>query len=150
MAYITTTQLSARLGSPLYARLTDRVNGDTADVTVAQEIVAEAEAVANAALAVRYRIPVDLSANPELAAILASRTLDIAEFLAWKSSPFTSDIAERVRLAFEEASAWLASVARGEVPLPAATVPAATPLSTDGPYVRSAGRLFTHEELDGL
>lgn len=150
MAYATTTQLATRLGSPLYARLTDRVNGGIADAAVAQEIVTEAEAVVNAALAQRYRTPVDLTANPELAAILASRTLDIAEFLAWKSSPFTSDIAERVRTAFDDASAWLQAVARGEVPLPAATVPAATPASADGPFVSSAPRQFTRNELDGL
>ena len=44
MAYITTTQLSDRLGSTLYARLTDRVNGTTANAGVGQQIVDEAEA----------------------------------------------------------------------------------------------------------
>ncbi|GAG33214.1 unnamed protein product, partial [marine sediment metagenome] len=54
MAYITITQLSARLGSTLYARLTDRVNGTSADAAVAQQIVDEAEAVADNYLSVRY------------------------------------------------------------------------------------------------
>lgn len=53
MAYVTTTQLSNRLGSTLYARLTDRVNGASADATVAQQIVDEAEAVADSYLATR-------------------------------------------------------------------------------------------------
>ena len=54
MAYITTTQLSARLGSTLYARLTDRVNGTTADNAVAQQIIDEVEAEADSYFAQRY------------------------------------------------------------------------------------------------
>lgn len=150
MAYITTTQLSNRLGSALYARLTDRVAGATANATVAQEIVDEAEALVNGELARRYRTPVDLAARPELGALLAARTLDVAEFIAWKTSPFVSDIAERVRLNFEEAQQWLMSVARGDVPLPAATPPASTSSIEDGPFVAGGGQSFTHDELDGL
>jgi phage gp36-like protein len=53
MAYITTSQLSERLGSTLYARLTDRVNGTTANSTVAQQIVDESQAEADSYLARR-------------------------------------------------------------------------------------------------
>lgn len=150
MAYITTTQLANRLGSALYARLTDRTNGATANATVAQEIVDAAEALVNSELARRYQTPVDLAARPELAALLTARTLDVAEFIAWKSSPFVSDIAERVRLNFEEAQQWLTSVARGDLPLPAAMLPASTPMVADGPYTSGGGRVFTSDELDGL
>ena len=91
MPYITTTQLSQRLGATLYARLTDRVNGTTADAAVAQQIVNEAEAEADSYLGRRYRTPVDLVVHPELANVLAARVLDLAEYGAWKSSPFVSD-----------------------------------------------------------
>ena len=79
MPYITTTQLSARLGSTIYARLTDRDNGTTADPDVAQQIVDEAEALADSHLAKRYATPVDLGAHPELADVLEARVLDLAE-----------------------------------------------------------------------
>ena len=79
MAYITTDQLSQRLGATLYARLTDRVNGTTADAGIAQQIVDEAAAEADSYLARRYQTPVDLAAHPELAAVLQLRVLGLAE-----------------------------------------------------------------------
>ncbi|HPC22448.1 MAG TPA: DUF1320 family protein, partial [Phycisphaerae bacterium] len=61
MAYITAADLSRRLGATLYARLTDRENGTTANAAVAETIVAEAESEANSYLAARYATPVSLS-----------------------------------------------------------------------------------------
>lgn len=136
MAYVTTTQLSDRLGVTLYARLTDRVNGASANATVAQEIAAQAEALANGFLARRYATPIDLSAHPELADVLRTRVLDIAEFLAWRSSPFVTDIPERVRLVHDEATGWLEAVARGGLDLPAAAPPAPRVAADEGPPLR--------------
>ena len=106
MAYITTTQLQGRLGSTLYARLTDRVNGTTADGTVAQQLIDEAEALANAYLARRFATPIDLTAHPELTDLLEARVLDVAEYLAWRDSPFVADIPERARLLHDETVQW--------------------------------------------
>jgi len=149
MAYITTAQLNERLGG-LYARLTDRVNGATADATVAQQIVDEAEAQANSYLARRYATPVDLSAQPELAPVLEARVLDLAEYIAWRSSPFVSDVPDRVRFLFDEALRWFRAVAAGSVDLPAASPLPAPTASDDGPRVAGTQRKFTAEELDGL
>ncbi len=150
MAYITTSQLSARLGSTLYARLTDRVNGTTASETVAQQIVDEAEAEANSYLAQRYATPVDLTAHPELQDILAARVLDLAEFTAWKGSPFINDPPQRVHQLYAAAIGWLESVAAGRFPLPASSPPASRTAEDAGPRYAGGGRVFTADELDGL
>lgn len=150
MAYITTSDLLARLGTPLYARLTDRVNGTTADSGVAQEIVSEAEGLANAHLARRYATPVDLSAHPEVAAVLRARVLDVAEHLAWRTSAFTTAVPDRVVLVQDEALRWFEAVGRGEILLPAAAAPASTKATDDAPRSTSSARKFTADELDGL
>lgn len=150
MAYATITQLEARLGSPLYARLTDRANGATASAIVAQEIVDEAEAIANGHLGRRFATPINLSAHPELADILAARVLDLAEYLAWRGSPFVADIPERVRLVSQEAIRWFESVASGQHVLPAAGPPASSSSVGDTPMASGPARQFTRTELDGL
>lgn len=150
MAYITLEQLKDRIGGPLYARLTDRVGGESANDAVGQRLIADAEAEANARLAVRYATPVDLGAHPELADVLAARVLDLAESLAWHSSPFMGDVPDRVRLLRTDAIAWFDAVGRGRVHLPAASPPRSTTALDDAARVRGAGRVFTADELDGL
>ncbi len=150
MAYITITQLQSRLGSTLYARLTDRVNGTTADSTVAQQIVDEAEALANSYLAKRYATPIDLTAHPELSNVLETRVLDLAEYLVWRDSPFVTDIPERVRLLHDETPDWFTSIASGEIDLPASSPPASRTAVDDSPRYTEPPRRFTHDELDGL
>ncbi|MBN2447092.1 MAG: DUF1320 family protein [Phycisphaerae bacterium] len=150
MAYVTTTQLSSRLGSTMYGRLTDRVTGTTASATTAQQIVAEAEAEANSYLAVRYATPIDLTVNAELADIMQARVLDLAEYAAWKSSPFVNDMPSRVQDVYRAALAWLRDVADGRVNLPA-DEPLAGPLvMDDSPRYASSVRRLTADELDGL
>lgn len=150
MAYITTTDLSARLGATLYARLTDRVHGTTADNDVAQQIVAAAEAEADSYLAKRYATPLDLVAQPELVGVLQARVLDLAEHAAWKSSPFVSDPPQRIRMLYATALAWFEAVARGAVTLPAAVPPASSTADDAGPRYSAQPRVFTAVELDGL
>lgn len=150
MAYVTTTELSARLGATMYARLTDRDNGTTANAAVAQQVITEAEAELHELLAARFATPIDLAAHPELAAVLAGRVLDIAEYRAWRGSPFVSTIPGRVRLLYEDALRWLREVAAGATELPAAGPPAPAPAVDNGPRYRSPGRTATREELDGF
>ncbi len=150
MAYVTTDQLSQRLGSTVYARLTDRVNGTTASSTVAQQIVAEAEAEANSYLARRYQTPIDLTAHPELTDVLEARVLDLAEYSAWKGSPFVSDPPQRVHSLYAAALRWLEEVARGGLVLPASSPPSSRTAVDDGPRHAGGGRAFTAEQLDGL
>lgn len=150
MAYVTATDLSKRLGATVYARLTDRVNGKTADDAVGDQIVAEAEGEADSYLAARYATPIDLSRHPELADVLVQRVLDLAEYLAWRGSPFVSDIPNRVQTLYDDARRWLAALAAGDVELPAVTPPASRTAADDAPRYRATPRTFTAEELDGL
>jgi len=150
MAYITVAALSSRLGAGLYARLTDRVSGTTADPVVAQQIVDECEAVADSYLARRYATPVDLVAHPEVAAVLAARVLDLAEYAAWRGSPFVTDLPQRVQKLAQQAGAWFEAVACGEVLLPAAVVPPSGHADARGPLYTAPERPMRAEELDGL
>lgn len=150
MAYISTTDLSQRLGTPLYARLTDRTAGTTANTPVAQQIVNEAEAEANSYLCQRYATPVNLTAHPELADVLKLRVLDLAEHLAWKSSPFVNGLPARVGELYEQARTWLERLVRGELDLPASRPPAGANAPSDAPRYQAPQRTFTAAELDGL
>jgi len=150
MSYVTTAQLSQRLGATLYARLTDRVNGTTADPAVGQQIVDEAQAEADSYFARRYETPLNLSAHPELANVLEARVLDLAEYAAWKSSPFVSDPPQRVHALYAAALTWLEEVAAGRLVLPAASPPSSCTAVDEGPRYRGAPRAFTAEELEGL
>ena len=120
MAYVTTTQLSARLGSTVYARLTDRVNGTTANDTVGQQLVDEAQAEFESYVATRYATPLDLTAHAELRRAVETHVLDIAEYFAWRGSPFVSDVPTRIHDLYAESLAWLRDVAAAKVDLPAA------------------------------
>jgi phage gp36-like protein len=150
MAYVSVMQLRARLGPTVYARLTDRMHGTDGDDSVGQQIVDEAEALVNSYLAARYATPIDLGAHPELADVLAARVLDLAEYLAWRSSPFVSDVPERIRMLWHEAHRWLEALAAGRIHLPAGEPPVSRTAEDDTPRARSAPRKFSAEELDGL
>lgn len=150
MAYITIADLSARLGAALYGRLTDRVNGTTADAVVAQQIVDEAEAAADSLLARRYATPIDLTAHPQAATVLKSRVLDLAEHLAWRGSPFVNDMPQRVRGLNGAAMDWFEAVAAARVLLPVLAPPASTSAAQTGPLISAPPRTLTTGELDGL
>ncbi|MFH1745671.1 MAG: phage protein Gp36 family protein [Planctomycetota bacterium] len=150
MAYITTSDLSQRLGTTLYARLTDRVSGTTASSTVAQQIIDEAHGLANSYLCKRYATPIDLVSHPELNSLLQSRVLDIAEYLAWRGSPFVNDVPNRIQSLYDDARQWFESVAAGEIHLPADSPPSGRVAEDDSPRFNSRPREFTADELDGL
>ena len=150
MAYVTLQQLKDRLGQSLYDRLTDRINGTTGNDAVGQQIVDEAEALVHSYLARRYATPVDLTAHPELADVLAVRVLDVAEYVAWRGSPFVSDVPDRVEVLHGQAVRWLEAVAAGRVELPASSPPRSRVASDDGPRYAATERKFTADELDGL
>ncbi len=150
MAYVTLQQLKDRLGQSLYDRLTDRVSGTKGDDAIGQDILEEAEALVHSYLARRYATPIDLAQHPELADVLAARTLDVAEYLAWRGSPFVSDLPDRVEQLHEQATRWLEQIAAGRVDLPAAAPPRSRVSADDGPRYQATARKFTADELDGL
>lgn len=150
MAYAVAADLLARVGEVLYARLTDRTDGVAGDTAVASAIVTEAEALVNAELARRYATPLDLTASPELAEVLKARTIDLAEYLAWRGSPFVTDIPQRVRLLYDGVQRWLDDIAQGRLLLPSATPLPPTAAIDAGPVYSSAPRAFSADELEAF
>jgi phage gp36-like protein len=126
------------------------VDGTTPNAAVAQQIVDEAVAEADSYLARRYATPIDVAAAPELANLLTGLVLDLAEYCAWKSSPFVSDPPYRVHRLRAEALRWFEQVADGRLALPAAGPLPAPNAFDETPQYEAAQRHFTHEELDGL
>src|SRR5262249_39230759 len=95
-------------------------------------------------LAARYATPVDLSAHPELAAVLKSFVLDLAEYrLHNRRPPVPDDVVRRHREAIE----WLQRIVRGQVSLPAMTAVAAN--TSRGAVAEAFGppRVVTRETL---
>ena len=146
MAYITNSDIQERLGSAAYVQLTDDDGNGVADVGVVDEARLAAEGEVNSYLARRYEVPIDLSAHPELADILASMALDLVEYRLRLRRPPVGQSAQQIRA---EAVAWLTRVADGRIDLPSAT-PVATNTNR-GPLGATTGeeRLLTRDELSG-
>ena len=138
-----------RLGSIFYARLTDRRLGTDGDDDVATEIATAASAEADGYLARRYATPIDLAARPELNEVLVARVTDLAEFIAWSTSPYSNNVPPRVVALRAAAVKWFEQVARGELDLPAAAAPASRSAADDAPQVTATPRTLTAGELEG-
>lgn len=149
MAYIKSEDLQARLGEAVYARLTDRRGGAEADDTVGAAIASAACAELDGYLARRFATPIDLSARPELAPVIIARVTDLAEFIAWSTSPFTRDVPPRVVALRAAAVKWFEQVVRGELDLPAGVPPDSRSAADDAPRVSGTPRTLTAEELEG-
>ncbi len=110
----------------------------------------EAEAEANSYLAARYPVPLDVGAHPELAGLLAARVLDLAEYNAWKSSPFVSDPPQRVHVMQANALQWFRDVAAGRIPLPVARPSDLRPTTDDAAQYSARPRAWSAAEMGEL
>jgi len=145
MSYITNSDIEKRLGAAAYVQLTDDTGSGSADVAKVDEARLGAIGEADSYLAVRYQTPVDLTAHPELAAVLKSFVLDLAEYrLHNRRPPVPPDVVRR----HSESLGWLARVAGGSVHLPAITAVAAD--SSRAPLAEVVGpvRVFTRDDVD--
>lgn len=145
MAYITNNDIEERLGTLAYVQLTDDGGTGSADLDKVAEARSGAEGEADSYLATRYAVPVDLLAEPQIAAVLKSFVLDIAEYrLHNRRPPVPADVARRRN----EAIAWLQRVATGAVQLPATVMRAAN--AALGTIAETAGpaRMFTRDNLE--
>lgn len=117
MAYITNADIEMRLGTEAYITLTDDTGSGSADPAKVDEARLGAEGEANSYLATRYEVPVDVSLEPEVQAVLLSFVLDLAVYrLHSRRPPVPEDMVRRR----DEAITWLSRVAFGMVQLPAA------------------------------
>lgn len=144
MAYITNSDIEMRLGGATYVQLTDDDGDGIADVAVVDEARLAAEAILNSYLARRYHVPVDTVALPELAAPLRSVTLDVAEYRLRGRRPPLPEPAVRQ---YEQAVAWLRSIAEGKADLPASSVPPSTVTHSRMATATGDDRLLSREEL---
>jgi phage gp36-like protein len=147
MAYVTDADIQARLGNAAYVQLTDDAGSGSADAAKVAEARLGAEAEVDSYLATRYRVPVDVSGEANLQALLKSVVLDLVTYrLHGRRPPIPEDLVRRRSEAIE----WLTRVAAGLVQLPSVSVlPAGEGLGT---LVDVAGpqRIMTRSMLDDV
>ncbi|HPF37337.1 MAG TPA: DUF1320 domain-containing protein [Phycisphaerae bacterium] len=147
MAYLSNSDIESLLGETATIELTDDSGVGTinADVVTAARIGAEGEA--NSYFATRYRVPIDTTGEPDVAAVIRSFTLDLAIYrLHSRKPPIPEDIIRRR----QEAITWLTNVAIGRVRLPSVVAlndddPSNPPGNPAGPT-----RVMTRESLEDV
>ncbi len=146
MNYITNSDIELRLGHAGYVHLSDDDGDGAADEDVVNEARAAAEGELDSYLAFRHATPIDLVAHPELAGLLKSVALDLAEYRLRLRRPPVGEDARRRR---DETIEWLRRIADGTVALPATgDLPGPT---SRGPIAEVLGseRLLSRDELEG-
>ncbi|MCP4248922.1 MAG: DUF1320 domain-containing protein [bacterium] len=144
MAYITNTDIQTRLGNSAYVQLTDDAGTGQANEAVVDEARLGAEGEVDAYLARRYAVPIDLVKHPELAGLLASIALDLAEYrLRLRRPPIAAEATSRS----SNAVVWLRRVAAGEIELPAVTPVAISTLSGAAGQAIGEERTLSREEM---
>ena len=147
MNYTTHEDIQRRIGELVLIQLTDDAGAGTADSAVIEDARQQAEAEVNSYVARRYGVPVNTTANDQVAAVLKATTLDVIEYRLHARRPFLpDDVATRYRAALT----WLARVGAGEIFLPTATeLPAS---AINGVVAMSGGNaaVLSRDELAGL
>lgn len=117
MSYVTNSDIQAWLGAPAYIALTDDAGTGSADTAKVDQARLGAEGEVNSYLATRYQVPVDVSVESEVSAVLKNCVLDLAAYrLHSRRPPVPGDVVRRRNEAVE----WLTRVASGLVQLPSA------------------------------
>ena len=144
MAYITNDDIEQRLGGASYVHLTDDDGDNVADAGVVDEARLGAEGEVDSHLARRFRVPINTTAHPELAGVLASITLDLVEYrLRARRPPLPAEINRRR----DDAVEWLTRVADGRLTLPSATPVATRDTSDVIATTTGEPRLLSRDEL---
>jgi len=143
MSYITNQNMQDRLGSAALLQLADDDGDGQADTVILDEVRGAAEGEVNAYLARRYEVPIDVVTHPDLVGLLASITLDLAEYrLRLRRPPVPDDVNERLR----HALTWLSRVADGILELPSRGV-ALTTIRGTAAHTHGEARLLSRDEL---
>lgn len=118
-AYVVAADIDKRISTQKQAQLTAET-GSTVDTAKVDEAINAAEGEANGYIAVRYVVPVDLVAFPDLEAALEGFVLDIVVYRLHLLRP---PVPDDISTARNNAIAWLKLVAEGKVLLPSPVVP---------------------------
>lgn len=147
MSYITNADIESWLGTSAYIELTDDAATGSANTARVDEARLGAEGEANSYLATRYRVPVDVSAESEVRAVLRAFILDLAAYrLHSRRPPVPADVIRRR----EEAVMWLSRVAAGIVQLPSATPVLSNTALGELASARGPRRTMTRESVEDL
>jgi len=154
--YATNAQLATRFENDAeLAFLTDNVSAGVADDDVLTDVISTAEAEINSALAMRYLTPVDVSLDADLAALLRTKTLDMAEVYLHRRGEAASEIKQDQ---LEQVREWCEMMATGKRVLVGA-ITAASTVSRDPraawtdnsrTQVSTSGRAFSRETTERL
>ena len=147
MSYTTNADIEERLGSTAYVQLTDDTGSGSADEDKVTEARLAGEGEVNSYLGRRYGVPVDVTGNEELAGVLKSVTLDLAEYRLHARRP---PVPEAIRRKRESAVQWLQRVASGAAVLPASSELATNPAGGITGEVTGATRIMSREKLENL
>jgi len=145
-SYITNADIEQRLGTAKAIELTDDEGTGVPNEDRLAEARLGAEGEIDSYLARRCAVPIDLTAWPELAGLLVSVALDLAEYRLYLRKPPIPEDTVRRRT---EAVAWLGRAAAGEVVLPSATTLTANPATLE-PGGATSPRVFSREQLEDL
>ena len=146
MAYVTNEDIETRLGTERYVDLTDDTGSGSANTAVVNEARLGAEREVDSYVARRYAVPIDVSANTELAALLTTVVLDLIEYrLHGRRPPVPGDVIAKRDAAID----WLKEVASGAVELPSAVPLGANPATGFGAASVGDDRLLSRDELSG-
>ncbi len=147
MAYITNVDIEQWVGTTTLVELTDDTGAGSVDVTRVDASRLGAEGEADSYLATRYAVPIDVSSEPDLEAVLKIFILDLAAYrLHGRRPPVPADVVRRR----EEAVAWFLRAASGDVQLPTALAAIDNPaLGTIG-RAKGPKRSMTRESLEDI
>jgi phage gp36-like protein len=147
MAYATNADVEERLGTTLYVQLTDDSGTGSADEDKVTEARQAAEAEIDSYVGRRYAVPIDTTGQDELAAMLKSVTLDLAEHRLHARRP---PIPDAIRQKRTFAVQWLERAASGQVVLPTAIELAGSGTSGVVGKVTGPARVMSRDELSNL
>lgn len=129
MAYCTLQDLQDRIGSPALVDLTDRGEVPTGaiDVAVVERAIADADAVIDGFVGVKYALPL-----PAVPSVVADLSKSIA---LYKLHPYQPD--EKIATDYKDAIAMLRMIAEGKAKLP---LPSGEPKAQGGSGARVTDR----------
>lgn len=147
MSYITNADIELRVGHLAYVQLSDDAGTGSANEAVITEARSGAEGEADSYLGRWYAVPVDVGACPELAGVLKSVVLDLAEYRLYSRRAAAP---VEVKAKHDAAVRWLERVAAGEIVLPTVGEAELNPAAGFAGQAVGAERVLTREEMEDL
>ena len=146
-AYIEADHLLAALTADDLVRLTDDAGTGQRDDAVLDAVIARAEGELNSYVARRHTVPLDLTANDEMAEAVRGKCIDLAAYYLRCRRP---GMPQELRDRYLDAVRWLRDVAAGKVTLGGVPEPPASGLG--GTHVAHGGetRQMTRDNMQGL